>query len=107
MTVADWIATRTPAAPPALLARVIAALGEGAHQPVARAAAVCLETAERELGALLAARRFGREGAGDLLAVDALVTYAYEHAAESGAAVAELEQLAKSGATRLGQLTRD
>jgi len=84
VTVADWLARRSPAAPDALLERVRAALGADAQAPVDRLPDVCLSAAVSTLEAIIAERRFGREGAGDLLAVDALMTYAYEYAGETG-----------------------
>lgn len=105
MTVRDWLAARASAAPPVLLARMLELMGDDAGAPAERAASVFIEAARATLGALLAARRFGREGALDLLAADALMTYAYEHAAEGSGNVAQLEAAALSGAARISHLS--
>ena len=83
MTVGEWLSSRAPEAPAPLAARLRAALGariddrsSGAHETV-------LATAEALLAELLALECATREDALDLLAVDALVTYAFEAAAES------------------------
>lgn len=105
MTVRDWIARRTPGARPALVERVLAALAADAGAPESRVAELCLAAAARSLDALLAESRFGRDSALDLLAIDALATYAFEHASESGASEEQLATLAKQGAHLLGHLT--
>jgi hypothetical protein len=105
VTVRDWIARRTPGARPALVERVLAALAADADAPELRTAELCLAAAARSLDALLSESRFGRDSALDLLTIDALTTYAFEHASESGASEAQLEALAKRGAHLLGQLT--
>jgi hypothetical protein len=82
VTVGGWLGARTVVAPPALAARVREALGEHWSDDASATHAVCEAAAERVLASLLAARETGRETALDLLAADALVTYAFEHAAE-------------------------
>jgi len=84
MTVGAWLDARTPRAPDALAARVRLALGDRLARDAAETHAACEAAAEEMLAALLARRETGRESALDLLAVDALVTYAFEHAAEQG-----------------------
>jgi hypothetical protein len=81
-TVGDWLASRTPAPPDLLRARIIAALGIHAEQSVADSEAVCLDAAERVLARLFSDGFAARGDAPDLLAADALVTYALEFAAE-------------------------
>ena len=107
MTVAEWLDTRTPT-PPAELARQIrASLGSAAQADVACAADRCIDAAERAVAALLESGRTGRESAGDLLAADALVTYAFEAAADDPArlesrAAGAMVRLARLGAIRIG-----
>lgn len=81
MTVGAWLEARSPEAPPALAARVRQALGARWMDDEVRTYDVCEAASEELLEALLAARETGRDSALDLLAADALVTYAFEHAA--------------------------
>jgi hypothetical protein len=104
VTVGDWIASRAPQPPPALSREVLEALGAEAHLPESRASEVCLAAAARSLDGLLVDARFTRDNALELLAIDALTTYAFEHASESAAA-RELEALATRGLRVFGQLT--
>ena len=110
MTIAEWIATRAPAPPPALVERVLAALGPAGRDEATLAADRCLGAAERVVEELLRAGRTGRESAGDLLAADALVTYAFEAASDDPAALAErargaMRRLARLGAIEAGART--
>jgi hypothetical protein len=82
MTVGEWLATRTPAPPTQLMQRVRDALGDAADDDVRFATERCVDAAERVVAQLLREGRTGRDSAGDLLAADALVTYAFEAAAE-------------------------
>lgn len=104
MTVADWLDGRTPVPPPALRARIREALGEASTASVERAGDVCLAAAERLVGGLLAGDCTSRDCALDLLTADALVTYAFEAAAQSPAdlvprAAAAMRRIAALGAT--------
>ena len=101
MTLLAWLQSRAPAPPDAMLARVVAALGRRADEDAARASALCLEAAVDRLEQLLAQDPIGRDSAFDLLAVDALVTYAFEAAASD---VDQLDERAKSAMRRLGAL---
>jgi hypothetical protein len=80
MTVLDWLDSRTPPPPPVLRHGVQAALGNDLAADVERTTEVCLRAAERALRSIIDTRRFDRDGAFDLLVVDALTTYAYEYA---------------------------
>lgn len=82
MTVADWIRARSPAPPPAFAALVITSLGTRADDDASRAAESCLDAAIALLEELLAGDPLGRSDASALLAADALVTYAFEAAAD-------------------------
>jgi uncharacterized membrane protein len=81
-TVGAWLAGRTPPPPPLLGARITLALGDATDDDVADTARVCLEAAQRVLRRLIDAGGGERGEAADLLAADALVTYALEFAAE-------------------------
>jgi uncharacterized membrane protein len=101
MTVGEWLATRTPAPPPQLMQRVGHALGDAADDDKSLAADRCVEAAERVVAQLLRDGRTGRESAADLLAADALVTYAFEAA---GADPRRLVDWAQSAMVRLARL---
>jgi hypothetical protein len=107
MTIGEWLATRTPAPPPALANRVRNLLGDTVNDDVGMAADRLLAAAERTVGALLTEGRTGRESAGDLLAADALVTYAFEAASSNaddvvGRARSAMTQLSRLGAIGVG-----
>jgi hypothetical protein len=107
MTIEDWIVTRSPAAPPQLTERVLAALGSARHDDAALTADRCLEAAEGVVGSLLRGGRTGRESAAELLAADALVTYAFQAASDDPALLAErahvaMRRLASLGASDAG-----
>lgn len=85
MTVADWLRERDPAPPARLAARIEKAIGARGGEAAMNAAAVCLDGCETLLADVAARPSPGRETALDLLAADALATYALEAAAESPA----------------------
>jgi hypothetical protein len=87
-----------------LLARVLEALGVDADASEDRLPEVALAAAKRTLDALLGDQRFGRDSAVYLLAVDALMTYAYEYASRLGSRD-RVEAFATQGVRMLGQLT--
>jgi hypothetical protein len=104
MTVGTWLATREPAPPAELSARLHEVLGPRLDESAERAPEVLLDAATALLGSLLDGAG-GRESALDLLTADALATYAYEAAADSpdaGRALTErgMEQLSAAAATR-------
>ncbi|MDE3128531.1 MAG: hypothetical protein KGL38_11030 [Gemmatimonadota bacterium] len=102
MTVGAWLDARTPAPPPALARRIRELLAADLDRDAADAHRVCGAAAEALLAALLAERETGRETALDLLAADALVTYAFEHAAAradlDGEAAGAMQRIAALGA---------
>jgi hypothetical protein len=102
MTIGEWLATRTPAPPPELGQRVRDALGGAAGDDARLAAGRCIDAAERMVAQLLRDGRTGRESAFDLLAADALVTYAFEAAADDPAELAERAHSAMVRLARLG-----
>jgi hypothetical protein len=103
MTIGEWLATRTPAPPPALATRLRDLLGSTVDEDASVATDRLLDTAERTVAALLRDGRTGRESAADLLAADALVTYAFEAAAADPSGVVEQ---ARGAMSRLGGLAR-
>ena len=103
MTLREWLHDREPAPPDRLAARIDAVLGERADADKARASANCLDAAEELLSELAARPSAGRESALDLLTVDALVTYAFEAAAD---APASLEATATAAMIRLAATAR-
>ena len=99
---AAWVAAQEPPAPAALVERVGGALASfDAEADEATRPACCLAAAETVLARLLADGATGtrsREAAIDLLAADALVTYAFEAAS---AAPTTLPALARDAIARL------
>jgi len=83
---------------------VFAVLGRDADADEAPTADLCLGAAARALDALLSENRFDRESALDLLAIDALTTYAYEYASQTRDSEKALQALAERGSQLLGQL---
>jgi uncharacterized membrane protein len=104
MTIGEWLATRTPAPPPALATRVRDLLGDTVHDDVRVAPDRLLAAAERTVGALLSQGRTGRESAADLLAADALVTYAFEAASSNPDDVIGRARMAMTQLSRLGAI---
>jgi hypothetical protein len=89
MTVGDWLAQRSPVPPEVLGARIRDALAGRLAAGVATVPEACLAASEERLVATLAEPGKGRESALDLLAADALITYALEHVAETSTTVQE------------------
>jgi hypothetical protein len=88
VTLREWLRGRHQAAPDRLSARVEQALGVRCERDATEAAPLCVDAAEELLRDLLARGSAGRESALDLLAVDALVTYAFEAAGEEPTSLA-------------------
>ena len=82
LTVGDWLGARVPVPPAALVERMRRALGEALGAPATEAHEHCLAAAERLVRDLSDARLEERAAALDLLAADALATYALEAAAD-------------------------
>jgi hypothetical protein len=81
--VAAWVAARTPEPPVTLAERVGALYAQGAAPAVeAPTADGCVDAAAKAVGALIADGATSRHTALDLLAADALATYAFELASE-------------------------
>jgi hypothetical protein len=82
MTLDGWLDARRPAPPAALVERVRSALDESLTEDAANAPEACLRASERLVRTLLQTDSTTRHSALDLLAADALVTYAFEAASE-------------------------
>jgi len=102
VTVSAWLRERTPAPPERLSASIEAALGARLSAPRAEVTDACIDAAEALLRDLLARPSMGRDSALDLLTVDALVTYAFEAAADDPAT---LDARARDAARRLAAVT--
>lgn len=102
MTVAAWLRERTPAPPQRLATSIEAALGPRLSAPRADVATECIDAAEALLRDLVARPTSGRDSALDLLTVDALVTYAFEAAADDPET---LDARAHEAARRLAAIT--
>lgn len=87
MTLGAWLAERSPAPPPRLAERIHEALGVRVNANAEGAPALCVDAAAELLRELLSRSSTGRESALELLAVDALVTYAFEAAATNPASL--------------------
>ncbi len=100
-TVGEWMVRLEPAPPSALHRRLCDLVGASAHRPVVEVPEACLEAGERLLDALLASGSTSRATALDLLAVDSLVTYAFQAAADDPS---RLEERAARAMARIASL---
>jgi uncharacterized membrane protein len=87
-----------------LRSRIVRALGDALGAEVVHTERVCLDAAERVLSELFVDGIGARREAADLLAADALVTYALEFAADEPA---EFHHHATHAMRRFGQLTTE
>ena len=94
--IADWLAARVPPPPPAL-AEHIARIVDDLECDRSEIANRLVDAAERILKSI----GDGRDSANDLLAADALVTYAMEAAADG---CGDIESAARESAERLSRL---
>jgi len=101
VTVREWVQAHATQVPETLTQRMIALLGADADQAASQTGAVCLTAAQRSLEQLLSSGRYERDSALDLLAVDALTTFAFEHVSEASSGAAEIKSLAVNGASAL------
>jgi hypothetical protein len=85
-----WLDARRPLPPAALRARIDAALGPDLHADVSDVAESFLAAGERLARSLLVEDATSRGSATDLLAADALVTYAFEAASDAPSTMATL-----------------
>jgi hypothetical protein len=103
MILARWLDARRPIPPAALRARIDAALGPDLHADVDAVADTLLTAAEQLVRSLLDEGATSRGSAIDLLAADALVTYAFEAESERPA---ELSRRAAAAMVRIAALGR-
>jgi hypothetical protein len=101
-TVGEWLASREPAPPAALRVRIETALAADLARDARDLPDACLTAGERLVGALLRSNSTTRESALDLLAADALVTYAFEAASDAPGGLAERASRAMSRIAELG-----
>jgi hypothetical protein len=99
--VGPWLESRGPAPPAHLAARIRALTDRATSAPDAAIADRLLDAAEVAMRALLPDGCLTRESALELLAVDALVTYAFEAAADDPDA---LERRAADALARIAAL---
>lgn len=83
MTIGEWLSGRTPPPPDALRARLDDILGADLQADAAGASDCFLTAGESIAASLLRTGSTSRQSALDLLAADALVTYAFEAASQS------------------------
>ena len=101
MILSRWLDARRPVPPAALRARIDSALGPDLDSDPNDASETLLAAGERLVRSLLAEEATSRESALDLLAADALVTYAFEAVSERPA---ELSSRAASAMARIAAL---
>ena len=104
MILRRWIDSRTPTPPPALAQRMRPALDAVATAGAARLDEGALDAALILVDSILSDGDGSRTGAITLLAADALVTYAFEAAAEQPD---RLEALAAEAMTRIAAAAED
>ena len=100
MTILTWLDSRTPESPSSLRTRILEALGDRADLDAAQAPTACLDAALMILQDLVREDPIRRDRAGELLAADALVTYAFEAVAERS----DLDTFADLAMTQLAEL---
>ncbi|MEP6764490.1 MAG: hypothetical protein ABJB66_09280 [Gemmatimonadaceae bacterium] len=101
LTVGDWFTSVEPAPPRALAAQLQTMIAADASRPASEVPEICLRVAEEHLQRLLTSGSTSRATAMDLLAVDALVTYAFEAAAGDAS---QIEARTKNAMSRIGTL---
>lgn len=100
-TVGEWFKAVEPAPPRVLAEQLKTMVSNYAARPASEVPEVCLQVAEQQLRLLLASGSTSRATALDLLSVDALVTYAFEAAAQDAMTI---EARASSAMTRIAAL---
>jgi hypothetical protein len=101
MTLSAWLDARQPTPPARLRQRINAAIGRALDDDAEGAPMACLLAGERLASTLLEQNATTRESALDLLAADALVTYAFEAAS---ARPTELVQWSRAAMVRIAGL---
>lgn len=103
-TVGAWMAAVEPRPPEALALRLDRLLHPFANDPADTVPEACLSAGEQLLDELLASGSTSRGTALDLLAVDALVTYAFQAAADEPE---RLDARAARAMARIASITGD
>lgn len=101
MTVEAWLQSRVPAPPPVLATSIRSAVAALASRDGADTTDVLLAAGEAVLSQLLSAEQTTRDGALELLAADALVTYAFEAAAAEPDRIRQRATLVMTALARL------
>jgi hypothetical protein len=104
VTVGGWLNAREPAPPARLASRIELAVRDHATRATTDVTQSLLATCETLLRDVVARPAAGRESALDLLAADALATYAFEAAAD---APATIEEHAREAMRRIGALANE
>ena len=97
----DWLASRTPAPPPPLAERITSIVARSHRSVDAVPTDALLDAGENAMRTVLADGCLTRPSAMELLAVDAVVTYAFEAAADDPA---QLEDRAAEALARIAAL---
>ena len=100
-TLTDWLASRTPGPPPQLMERITSIIVRTHRSVDAVPADALLYAGEDAMQTVLADGCLTRPSALDLLAVDAVVTYAFEAAADDPE---QLEDRAAEALARIAAL---
>lgn len=103
MTVREWLDERTPRPPRALSDRLESALAMRASLAADDVPEALLRASEAIIGDLLGRQESARDSALDLLAADALMTYALEAAAEG---IGSLDALASAAMSRVSAIAQ-
>ena len=104
MTIGEWLRSREPQPPAALLARLEEVLGDSLRADFSSATEALLGAGERISATLLVDGSSTRASALELLTADALVTYAFE-AAGSGPDC--IEQEARGAMSRVAAMVTE
>jgi hypothetical protein len=104
-TIADWLSEREPVPPPALVRRLRDSLGPDLDRDARDAVDACLDAGQRLVASVLSDEGASRDSALDLLAADALVTYAFEAASDRPNELSERAARAMSDIAALGMAT--
>ena len=101
MTVQAWLMGRTPPPPRALAERLDVIMQQAGADASKSVAEALLDSSDRLIAALLRPEGATRDSALDLLAADALVSYAMEAAAEE---ISALERCAATAMARISSI---
>lgn len=104
MNVGEWVWSRDDTPPPRLAARIRATIAERESYPSDRATETLISASVAVLRDVIERPTAGRESALDLLAADALATYALEAAADSPEA---MDALARDAMHRIATIAAE